>query len=404
MNLIGNAVKFTDAGSVVVDAWVEECPSGRVQLHFAVRDTGIGIAPDQIKHIFESFQQADSSTTRRFGGTGLGLTICARLATMMGGKIWVESALGEGSVFHMTAVFTECDSTDVDASSTESDHARRFEGFQVLVADDHPIARKYYCDLLRSVGLSATAVASTEEALRWLHSESNKDGSKNLVVVDAKMPDAEQLLDYHNLGDSQPLIALIPAGDPDIAKTFRNLGAVRCLTKPINHSSFVKAIAQVFGVDDTADPIETSDSATEPSDALRVRVADDSPVNLLVAAGMLEMLGHEVQSVGDGQQACEAVIETPFDLIFMDLEMPVMDGFEATRELQSSPDPRIVGTPIVAMTAHAVTGVRERCLAAGMMDHVTKPIYPDDLQKVIQRLRDGSYATCGNSPPAPAGV
>jgi two-component system sensor kinase len=410
MNLIGNAMKFTDAGSVVVDTWVEQRDSANVQLHFAVRDTGIGIAPGQIGHIFESFQQADSSTTRRFGGTGLGLTICARLATMMGGKIWVESTLEEGSVFHVTAQFVECEpAVMLDAPSSETgepgDVLSRFEGFHVLVADDHPIARKYYCDLLQSVGCSSTAFASTEGAIRWLYSESDNPRSRNLVVVDAMMPNAKQLLDYRQLGERQPLIALIPPGDPDIAEDFRKAGAACCLTKPINHSAFVEAIAQVFDLDRSTDPVEDSAADSKPTESLRILVAEDSPINLQVAAGMLEMLGHEVQSVGDGQQACDAVNEASFDLIFMDLEMLVMDGFEATRELRSSSDPRIVNTPIVAMTAHAVTGVRERCLAAGMMDHVTKPIYPDDLQRVMQRLRDGTYSTSSVPPTdAPAGV
>ena len=403
INLVGNAVKFTDAGSVVVDAWVEQRHSTGVQLHFAVRDTGIGIAPEKVGRIFESFQQADSSTTRRFGGTGLGLTICSQLVTRMGGQIWVDSVLGEGSVFHMTAQFGDCEQAFVfDATPSETtkadDATLQFDGFQVLVADDHATVREYCCDLLQSVGFVSTAVASTEEAIQWLRSEGKNAGPKSLIVIDALMSNATQLLEDQHLGDSQLLIALIPPGDPGVAETFRKLGAARCLTKPVNHRAFVEAIAQVLDLDRSADPIDASDAATEPSQGLRIMVADDSPINLQVAAGMLEMLGHDVRTVCDGRQACQAATETPFDLIFMDLEMPGMDGFEATRELRSSSDPKIVGTPIVAMTAHAITGIKERCLAAGMNDHVAKPIHPEDLQRVTQRLQDGSYSGGDDAP------
>jgi signal transduction histidine kinase/CheY-like chemotaxis protein len=382
VNLLGNAIKFTEHGEVELEAGVEPQEGGGVRLHFTVKDSGAGIAPEKRGMIFEAFNQADSSTTRLFGGTGLGLTISARLVEAMQGKIWVESELGKGSRFHFTACFGASEEPLKNKFAEVS-----LAGKRVLVVDDNSTNRCVLAGMLRVWGTQPVSAAGAAEALEHLRRGAEDGRPISLVLTDAHMPEmdgfglAERI---HGSPDfTQAIIIMLTSGERlgDLARC-RELGISAYLTKPVRRAelraAIVGAIADQSRSQSAAAPavVETGRMATERNGpGLRILLAEDNVVNQLVGRRILEKARHRVAVAGNGREALRLLGEQPFDLVVMDVQMPEMDGFEATaaiREKEQRTGERHM--PIIAMTAHAMTGDRERCIAAGMDSYITKPI------------------------------
>ena len=399
VNLAGNAIKFTETGEVVVSVGVakERAELGSLLLHFAVRDTGIGIPPDRQKKIFEAFSQADSSTTRKYGGTGLGLSISTRLVKLMGGHIGIESEVGHGSVFHFT-VPLGLGETPPHSDSSEIDLA----GLPVLVVDDNATNRRILQEVLTNWQMVPTVVSSGRAALSELTVASETGHPFALVLLDAMMPEmdgftlADKILGRPELARTV-LMMLSSAGSSGDAAHCRSLGLSAYLTKPFKQSELLDLIVATLAGQNAAAPIpsERSGSSAAAGLGFSILLAEDNPVNQRLAMRILEKQGHTVAVANTGKQAVEAWQQGQFDLILMDIQMPEMDGFEATRILRLRE--RRTGThiPIVAMTAHAMTGDRERCLAVGMDDYVSKPLQIEKLLAVVARLTSSGSGSVG---------
>ena len=390
INLVNNAVKFTERGEVVVSAAVQETAAERVKLKFSVRDTGIGMTAEQTARLFQAFSQADTSTTRKFGGTGLGLSISKRLVEMMGGEIWVESQPGVGSVFQFTAWF------GIGAAAPER---KRFvpdlAGIRVLVVDDNPQAREILSDALRGFGLQAESASSGEEAIRLLAAADAKD-PYGLVLMDWHMPgmdglEATRIVKQGSRLKNIPRVVMVTAfGREDVRAEAEHMGIDGYLLKPVGASVLYDSLINLFGtVDADTGGTHVSREEAQAYDASGVRIllVEDNEMNQQVATELLESAGAKVTVANHGGEAVKTLREGPdppaFDVVLMDLQMPEMDGFTATRLLRA--DPRFKDLPIIAMTAHALVEERQRCLAAGMNDHVTKPIEPDALFAALKR-------------------
>lgn len=370
--------------------------SGKVRLHCAVADTGIGIPLDKLQTIFDSFSQADRSTTRRFGGTGLGLAISARLANLMHGRIWVESTVGKGSTFHMEGEFTVQRSEIGDQRSDVLTSDLRplisgLRGLPVLLVDDNPRSLLANEELLTHCGMRAVVCGDAAHALAEMDRAADAGDPVRVAVIDADMPG----IDGWNLaqklrGDSRhaacPIILLVPASQAGIPPEFRELPSVEFLTKPAKSAELTGAISTALELDGgkPGQPRSDHDGAAAEIVPRAVLLADDGLINQEVVVGLLELRGHRVETVETGRQAIEALDQRAFDVVLMDLEMPDMDGLEATAVVRERE--RLGGghTPIVAMTAHAIKGFREKCLAAGMDDYLTKPIEPRELFRAVE--------------------
>ncbi len=376
VNLVGNAVKFTEQGEVFVHVAVEAEAERQVVLHFTVEDTGVGIPVEKQASVFQAFRQSDSSTTRRFGGTGLGLTISAQLVSLMGGRIWVASEPGEGSAFHFVVTFDLPEQTQ-----PRSPAAAALEG-RALVVGRNAHARRTHAEILDGLGLDVAQADGPAAAQRAL----GQDGagrSFDLVVLDVASSDgAEFDLVEAFRRQHGPIVLLTPAGQADAADRAARLGVVHCLTKPVKAAELAAAAGAALR--SSRNEATRGEAAGQTGSGLYVLVADDSPINQEVAAGLLKLAGHTAEVVADGREAVEACRRASFDVILMDVEMPEMDGMAATaaiRELEEESGRR---TPIVALTAHALGGVRETCLEAGMDGYVSKPIQPAELLEAIQ--------------------
>ncbi len=396
VNLVGNAIKFTERGEVVLDVSVapetqptggDEPPATEVGLHFSVRDTGIGIAPEQQRKLFQAFSQADTSTTRKYGGTGLGLAISARLVEMMGGRIWLESEVGQGSTFHFTARFRLAQSP-----VTRPAEVPEVRGLHVLVVDDNATNRRILHEMLINWGMKPTVVDGGAAALAALEHARKVGEPFALVLLDAMMPEmdgftlAERIKQDPGLVEAT-LMMLSSADQRDDAARCRELGVAAYLTKPIRKSALFDSIMTSLARPDTPGrPAATGRPAPRKVErGLRVLLAEDNAVNQRLAIAVLEKRGHQVVLAGNGREALDALARERFDAVLMDVQMPEMDGFEATAAIRA----REVGsthTPVIAMTAHAMKGDRERCLAAGMDGYVSKPLRPDELFAVLERL------------------
>ena len=389
INLVNNAVKFTSHGDVVVNAACEEHAADRVKLKFSVRDTGIGMTPEQAARLFQAFSQADSSTTRKFGGTGLGLSICKRLAEMMGGTIWVESEAGRGSVFSFTAWFG-IGTTTVKARSIPD-----LAGIRALVVDDNAQAREILTDALRGFGLRADAVDSGETAIRELAAADASDPYR-LVLMDWHMPGMDGLQTSRLVKQDArlthpPRIVIVTAfGREDIREEAETLGLDGYLLKPVSNSTLYDTIVDLF----SQHAAETRGAArgraaADEDQALgfRILLVEDNETNQQVATELLESAGAIVTVADHGGIAVKLLTEgpqpPPFDVVLMDLQMPEMDGHTAARILRA--DARFADLPILAMTAHALSEERQRCLDSGMNDHIAKPIDPDALFATLTR-------------------
>ncbi len=394
INLVGNAVKFTDKGEIAVTVDISDRADDEIRLQFAVSDTGKGIPPEKQEVIFEAFRQADPSTTRRHGGTGLGLTIASQLVDLMDGKICLESEMGKGSTFYFTARFE----IGTESYAETSDRIRELDGATVLAADDNRTNRKFLKEMLARWRVESTVVANGRQLLKSVDDLRERDERCDVVLLDVDMPDMtgievarriRQRTDWEDV----PLILLLSgrvALDPE---EMSELGIVRQLLKPIRPSSLVEAISGAlrFKPEPGKEP-----GAGEPSEdgghtPMRVLLAEDNPVNQKVTSELLDARGHDVVVANDGKQAVDTYKEDPhFDLVLMDIQMPKMDGYEATahiRQLQHAADEYV---PIIALTAHAMKGDRERALKADMDDYLSKPVTADNLYATIEKYRKRS--------------
>ena len=399
VNLVGNAVKFTDSGEVLLEVDRQSKSDAAVILHFAVADTGIGIPEVKRAAIFEAFEQVDSSTTRRFGGTGLGLAISSRLVQFMRGKIWVESEVGRGSTFHFTARFDVAagESPDVTAPVHTVIHDT-----PVLIVDDNATNLHILEEMVCNWGMTPTTAGGAAEALALAREAHENRNPFSLILTDANMPqiDGFTLADHVKrdpaLGST--IIMMLTSGDRpgDIARC-KQLGVAAYLLKPVKQSELFDAIVLALGVTGPEDE-SARESAVEESGRilpLRVLLAEDSLVNQKLAVGLLEKYGHTVIVTENGREAIAAFESDDFDLVLMDVQMPEMDGFEATGVIRARQKRAGKYTPIIAMTAHAMKGDRQRCLESGMDDYVAKPIRAKTLFDTIATVLERTIGTIG---------
>jgi len=389
VNLTGNAIKFTERGEVVIKAALESETDDASVLHFTVRDTGIGIPPDKLDAIFESFTQADSSTARRYGGTGLGLSISKQLVKLMDGNIWVESSPGVGSTFHFTVQFPLQAGKQVSAPGRDVN----LEGIRALVVDDNTTNRRILHDLFTGWGLSVTEVDSGSGAMETISHTRGTDGGFRLMVLDSQMPGMDGFTLIKKLKENDSLrettvIMLTSAGRRGDAAKCRELGISGYLVKPVKQADILDAVMLALGRPRTVKgetAVITLHTLREAREILKILLAEDNPVNQKLAAKILERRGYSVAIAENGAAAVALWEKEPFDLILMDVQMPEMDGFEATARIREKEKALGRHTPIVAMTAHALKGDRERCLEAGMDGYVAKPIQREELFAAIEK-------------------
>jgi PAS domain S-box-containing protein len=404
VNLVGNAIKFTDEGEVALKVQLDQMEGDRLRFHFVVSDTGIGIAPDKLEAIFESFVQADTSTTREFGGTGLGLTISKRLVEIMGGKVWIESELGVGSHFHFTI---EVEPSKAKLSKPPA-ASMELAGVKVLVIDDNRTNRRILDGLLRSWGMEPTVVSGAEEALAILAGATRPEHPFRLIVTDRHMPkmDGFGLIEALRQAGGSPtstIMMLSSAGQGGDAARCQELGIAAYLLKPVRKMELREAIVRVVTCLDQSTAsatMITRDSLQRernPAECLDILVAEDNLVNQKLAKRLLEKRGHRVQIVGNGREAAAALAEKDYDLVLMDIQMPELDGIAVTTLLRERE--RFTGKRqfVVAMTALAMKSDRERCLAAGMDGYLAKPIRGPELDdvlegRVMQQYKSGEVA------------
>jgi CheY-like chemotaxis protein len=389
LNLLGNSLKFTERGEINLTVQREFGDDAVTRLHFSVHDTGIGIPAEKQTRIFDAFTQADGSTTRRFGGTGLGLTISRQLVQMMGGRMWVESALGRGSTFHFTASFGISQAAGLSIPLEKA----QLKGMRTLVVDDNLTNRGILECLLAGWGMKPTLAGDGAEALRTLAQASDANKEFALVLTDASMPimDGFQLAEEIRKNprfSGTAIMMLTSAGQRGDAARCREMGLEGYLTKPVSQSELLDAVLRVAGLkrSERKPALVTRHSLREAVRSLRILLAEDNAVNQFLATRLLEKQCHHVVTVGNGRAALERLEKETFDLILMDIQMPEMDGFEATAAIRKQEESTGKHLPIVAMTAHAMEGDRERCLAAGMDAYMSKPIHAKDLMDAIENL------------------
>ena len=403
VNIVGNAIKFTEKGEILVrvarSASVSD--SEGATLHISVSDSGIGIPAAKLGSVFDAFSQEDSSITRKYGGTGLGLTICSRLVAAMGGKIWVESEVGKGSTFHFTT------RVELDrAASLSANPIVRFDGRRVLIVDDNAVNRLVLTRSLEAEGIITHAVASGDEALQWLAQGSSQMPACDIVLLDAQMPDmdgftvARHILKLPRCA-SLPMVMLSSAGMKGDAQRASEVGIGGYLTKPIARDELLQVLARILNVDSTEpQALVTSHSIREEQVLMNVLLVEDHLINQKLAITLLERWGHHVEVAGNGEIALEMVASQQFDVILMDMMMPVMDGLEATRRIRASETAR--RTPIIAMTANAMEADRERCMQAGMDDYLSKPIKAQELRQMLQHF-SSAKVLMSQTKPVPLG-
>ena len=398
LNLVGNAIKFTETGEVIVHVTREASTEGHVTLHFVVSDTGIGIPAEKHAAIFESFTQADASTTRRFGGTGLGLTICARLASLMGGRIWVESEPGRGSQFHVVLPF------EIRAEAPARPPRRELadlHGVSVLVVDDNATNRRILEDVLTGWGMRCRVVDSGAAAIKALELAVAAGDPFKLALIDFQMPEldgfglAERIRNRPEFRTTMILMLSSVGGQGDATRA-RGLGISTYLTKPVRQSVLLDAILSTTIHSDTQRPRQARNTPRHVEPAirpLRILLAEDNAVNRRVVTALLAKRRHTVTVVVNGREAVEAVAGGEIDLVLMDVQMPEMDGLEATAAIRLMEHGAPTRLPIIALTAHAMKGDRERCLAAGMDAYLSKPVNAAEMFALIESL--SAHTTTG---------
>ena len=411
VNLVGNAIKFTEHGEVALKVSIEHEEGPSRIAHFTVTDTGIGIPSEKLAAIFDPFSQADTSTTRKYGGTGLGLTISSRLVAMMGGQIWVESEVGKGSRFHFT-IKLETSEKKVEVGAPAP--ASLFRDVKVLVVDDNRTNQRILHGMLVRWEMRPTLVGSGEEALANLSTAYEAGHPYGLILTDMHMPHMDGFTLVERIRERPELSAatimmLTSAGHRGDAERCKQLGISAYLLKPIRQSELREAIARVLGAQEQkgAIPLITRFSLHDARDAagvLRILVAEDNPVNQRLITRLLEKRGHRVVLAPNGFLAVQALEKEAFDLVFMDVQMPEMDGVEATGLIRQKELRTGEHQPIIALTAHAMKGDEEKCLAAGMDGYLSKPIRPQELDKVLDKyvaLRKITYHPESSLRPVP---
>jgi CheY-like chemotaxis protein/HPt (histidine-containing phosphotransfer) domain-containing protein len=432
VNLIGNGIKFTSAGEVVVQVKVLSAPdrTGNEpepwQLHFLVRDSGIGIPVDRLARLFKSFSQADASTTRHYGGTGLGLAISKRLVELMGGKMWVESVPQKGSTFQFTLPLQAVPGAPPPAIEGPEP---QFANLRLLIVDDNATNRRILTLQTRKWGMVPRDAQSGSEALEWLRAGEGFD----LAILDMRMPDMDGLMlagEIRKLpaGEALPLVLLTSVGVHTDRPEFASAAFASCLAKPIKPAQLQEALRRVLSGAGPAAPMAPAASAKLDASLasrlpLRILLCDDNVINQKVAVRLLQQMGYRADVAANGLEALAALDRQPYDLVFMDVMMPEMGGLEATRLVRERQNQKAefpnYKSPIivVAMTASAMQGDREKCLAAGMDDYIAKPVRPEDVRAMVERWAEaaarteapdtaatGAPASAAASPHLPAGT
>jgi PAS domain S-box-containing protein len=408
VNLVGNAIKFTEHGEVVVQVNVEAHGEPDILLHFSVTDTGIGIPLDKQQHIFEAFAQADSSTTRKYGGTGLGLAISAQLCELMNGVMWVESEEGRGSIFHFTAHFGRPEARGEKSGESEPVKLR---DLPVLVVDDNSTNRKILEEMIANWRMKPVAAPNGPAAMEALQ-RAHKNGTPfRLVLLDGHMPGmdgfevAARVKQDPQLHGAEVILLTSAGRSEDVARA-KAVGVAAALSKPVKQSELWDAIVTALNVPGQQKTRGASPSAAARTRArarrpLRVLLAEDNPVNQEVALRLLERRGHSVIVAENGKQALTAIERHKFDLVLMDVQMPEMGGLEATQLIREKEKSTGEHLPILAMTAHAMQGDRERCIAAGMDGYLAKPIDPKSFLQTVEGI--SQRATQSETTPQEAG-
>jgi signal transduction histidine kinase/DNA-binding response OmpR family regulator len=387
INLVGNAIKFTQHGEIVVQVKPEAVGENKVCLQISVTDTGIGISPDKQQLIFEAFAQIDASSTRKFGGTGLGLSISSRLVELMGGHLSLESEEHKGSTFFFTAVF---DRHSKDEPEAPFQPLIDVKGLPVLIVDDNAINLRVFSEILNHWGMRPTTVDSGEEAILALRNMAESGEAYALILLDAMMPIMDGFMVAQTIREDQrfepvTIMMLSSADRPDDCERCHDLGINLYVRKPVKHSELWNAIQSALGKSAAKAPEALPAALAEPPRKLKILLAEDNPVNQYMAVVLLEERGHRVQVANNGQEVLDLLAtDAEFDLILMDVQMPVMDGFQATEAIRLRERDTGAHMRIIAMTAHALKGDRERCLAAGMDDYIAKPVQEEDLLSTVE--------------------
>jgi len=387
-NLIGNAIKFTDHGEVYVNASLEYIDAGNVYIKVIIRDTGIGLTEDKQNKVFDNFSQADGSTARKFGGTGLGLSISRKLCELMGGEIGVESVADKGSTFWFTVCMQQADDR-INSLPMPVDVTK----VHTLIVDDNNTNRKVLEHNLERWGISAESVNDGYEALERLESGDSQLQKIDIVLLDMMMPGLDGLQVLEDLSQKELLnnlkvILLTSSAKYGLAKEAISLGAEAALNKPVRQSmlydAIINSISDYTHVTENK-PEQNNDSIiNDNAKEFRILIAEDNPINQKVALGMLKKLGFSATIVENGRKAVDLAFESDFDLIFMDCQMPVLDGYQATKEIREREKQIFKHNKIVAMTANVMKGDREKCIDSGMDDYLAKPIKPKDLSRKLE--------------------
>ncbi len=392
VNLAGNAIKFTEHGEVLIEISSSSQADGRIELHFKVKDTGIGIPVEKHELLFHPFTQADSSTTRKYGGTGLGLAISARLVELMGGRMWLDSQEGKGSTFHFTAYLAPAISKPVRSCCVL---VSELQGVSVLIVDDNESSRQILYGMASGWGMRPSVAASGEAALSALAEAQTKADPFRIILVDMCMPGmdgfelAEKIRQDSSLNEAA-ILMLTSAGTSGEAIRCREVGLAAYLLKPVLKADLLAAILTVLGQRRgktvTAPALVTRHTLRESSRQLRILVAEDNVVNQAVIIRVLQKMGHSSVLAQNGKEALSFATTEKFDVAFMDVQMPEMDGLAATAAIRKAEKTTGTHLPIIAMTAHAMKGDRERCLAAGMDGYISKPLRFSDIEDELANL------------------
>ncbi|HET7259641.1 MAG TPA: response regulator [Candidatus Acidoferrum sp.] len=392
-NLLANAIKFTNAGEVALKAEMQAEDVQHLLVRFTVSDTGIGIPPEKQSRIFEPFIQADTSTTRKYGGTGLGLSISSGLVKMMGGDLWVHSEAGKGSQFCFTVRLGVGDSKTIEKGTLAPPELLR--GVRVLVVDDNPTNLRILEAMLNRWEMEPTLVEGGEQALAELARSCQEGKPYSVILTDVHMPKMDGFGLVERIRkmpefSTATIMMLTSAGQQGDAARCRELGVAAYLLKPVRKSDLSDAIARVLGVREPTGAVQpkiavSSQAGKNPAVCLRVLLAEDNPVNQLLVQRLLEKRGHSVVVASTGLEALDILQRENVDVVLMDIQMPEMDGLEATKMIRSRESDGRPRMPVIALTAHAMKGDREKCLAAGMDAHLSKPIRPAELDEVLEK-------------------